>query len=90
VLLDGVVPAAAALVAAAVAPAAVDWWLPAHLAPEPAHRIALDRLGLVPVLELGVRLGQGAGALAALPLLRAAVLACAETATAAEAGLTLR
>jgi nicotinate-nucleotide--dimethylbenzimidazole phosphoribosyltransferase len=88
VLLDGVVCSAAALLAAAIAPNAMDWWLAGHLSPEPAHRIALDRLGLIPVLDLGVRLGGGVGALTALPLLRAAVLACTEMATLAEAGIT--
>jgi nicotinate-nucleotide--dimethylbenzimidazole phosphoribosyltransferase len=87
VLLDGVVSAAAALVGQAVAPAAPAWWLAGHRSPEPAHRIALERLELEPVLDLGLRLGEGTGALVTLPLLRAAVRACAEMATREEAGL---
>ena len=87
VVLDGVVPTAAALLAAHVAPIAPQWWLAGSLSPEPAHRIALERLELTPVLDLGLRLGEGTGALAALPLLRAAVLTCAETATLADAGI---
>jgi nicotinate-nucleotide--dimethylbenzimidazole phosphoribosyltransferase len=87
VLLDGLVSAAAALLAQSIAPGATGWWLAAHRSPEPAHRIALDRLGLEPVLDLGLGLGQGAGALAVLPLLRSAVRACSETATLAEAGI---
>jgi nicotinate-nucleotide--dimethylbenzimidazole phosphoribosyltransferase len=78
VLLDGVVSAAAALVASAIAPAAPAWWLAAHRSAEPAHAIALSHLDLVPVLDLGIRAGQGAGALTVLPLLRSAVRACAE------------
>lgn len=87
VLLDGVVSAAAALLAAAAAPAAPAWWLAAHRSTEPAHRVALERLELEPVLDLGMRLGEGTGALVALPLLRAAVRACAEMATAEEVGV---
>ena len=87
VLLDGVVSAAAALVAQAVAPTAPAWWLAGHRSGEPAHRIALERLELTPVLDLGLRLGEGAGALVALPLLRAAVRSCAEIATRTSAGL---
>jgi nicotinate-nucleotide--dimethylbenzimidazole phosphoribosyltransferase len=74
VLLDGVVTAAAALVAQRVAFRAVSWWLAAHRSPEPAHEVALDRLGLDPLLDLGVRAEDGTGALLAVPLLRAAAL----------------
>lgn len=84
VVLDDVVTTAAGLLAAHVAPTATAWWLAGSLSPEPAHRIALERLELVPVLDLGMRLGQGTGALSALPLLRAAVLACRDTATATD------
>jgi nicotinate-nucleotide--dimethylbenzimidazole phosphoribosyltransferase len=87
VLLDGLVSAAAALVARSVAPAAPAWWLAGHRSAEPAHRIALDRLELEPVLDLGMRLGEGTGALVALPLLRAAVRSCAEMVTLEEAGV---
>ena len=87
VLLDGVLSAAAALVGSAAAPAATAWWAAAHRSAEPAHRIALDHLSLTPVLDLGIRAGAGAGALTLLPLLRAAVRANAETATAEAAGL---
>lgn len=90
VLLDGVVSAAAALVGQLAAPAAPAWWLAAHRSPEPAHRIALERLELAPLLDLGLRLGEGTGALAALPLLRAAVRACAEVATLSDAGIPSR
>ncbi len=72
VLLDGVVTAAAALVAQRIAFRAVDWWLAAHRSPEPAHDLALARLGLQPVLDLGLRVEDGTGALLAVPVLRAA------------------
>jgi nicotinate-nucleotide--dimethylbenzimidazole phosphoribosyltransferase len=87
VLLDGVLSAAAALVATAVTPSATAWWLAAHRSAEPAHATALAHLDLPPVLDLGIRAGEGTGALAVLPLLRAAVRSCAETATADAAGL---
>ncbi len=73
VLLDGLVTSAAALVAHEAAPRAMRWWLAGQLSPEPAHPIALRRLGLDPVLDLGITAGTGCGALAAVPLLRAAV-----------------
>jgi nicotinate-nucleotide--dimethylbenzimidazole phosphoribosyltransferase len=72
VVLDGIAAAAAALVAQRMAFRAVDWWLAGHLNPEPAHAIALDRLGLKPVLDLGIRQEDGTGALLAVPVLRAA------------------
>ena len=51
---------------------AADWWLASHRSPEPAHAVALDRLGLEPVLDLQVRQEDGVGALLAVPVLRAA------------------
>lgn len=87
VVLDGVVSGAAALVAAALAPGAVAWWVAGHRSTEPAHAAALDRLGLVPVLDLRLRLGEGTGALLAVPLLQAAVVTLAEMATFDEAGV---
>lgn len=87
VLLDGVLSAAAALVASTIAPGAPVWWRAAHRSAEPAHAIALKHLGLEPVLDLGIRSGEGAGALAVLPLIHAAVRACAETSTAEDAQL---
>jgi nicotinate-nucleotide--dimethylbenzimidazole phosphoribosyltransferase len=72
-LLDGVVVTAAALVAAAIAPRVTRWWRAAQLTPEPAHTLALAKLGLTPILELGSPLGDGTGGLLALPLIRAAL-----------------
>jgi nicotinate-nucleotide--dimethylbenzimidazole phosphoribosyltransferase len=78
VLLDGVVSAAAALVAQRVAFRAPDWWLPGHLSGEPAQAKAYDRLVLEPLLEHKVAVGEGVGALLALPLVRSAALLTAE------------
>lgn len=90
VVLDGLVSGACALVAQRAAFRAVDWWLAGHRSTEPAHALALDRLGLSPVLEMGLRLGEGTGALLAVPLLRAAGRTLAEMATFEEAGVSDR
>lgn len=88
VLLDGVIVTAAALVAEDLAAGASAWWVAAHRSPEPAHREALTKLRLTPVLDLDMRLGEGSGALVALPVLRSAVAVLAEMATFAEAGVS--
>ncbi|MGY1435200.1 nicotinate-nucleotide--dimethylbenzimidazole phosphoribosyltransferase [Streptomyces reniochalinae] len=78
VILDGVVSAACALVGQRVAFRAPDWWLAGQLGGEPAHAKALDRLAADPLLEQGVAVGGGTGALLALPLVRAAAALAAE------------
>ena len=87
VILDGVVSGACALVAHRIAPRAADWWLAGHRSTEPAHARALARLSLEPVVDYGMRLGEGSGALVALPVLRAAGAILAEMATFDEAGV---
>ena len=74
VLLDGIVPVAELGVAEDLEPGVVAWCAAGHRSTEPAQRLALEKLGLEPVLDLGLRLGEGTGALAALPLLRSAAL----------------
>ncbi|MBJ7903333.1 nicotinate-nucleotide--dimethylbenzimidazole phosphoribosyltransferase [Streptomyces sp. DSM 110735] len=78
VVLDGVVSAACALVAQRVAFRAPDWWLAGHLSGEPGQAKALDRMALEPLLDQGVRVGEGVGALLALPLVRSAAALAAE------------
>lgn len=90
VVLDGVVSGACALVAQRAAFRSVDWWLAGHLSTEPAHALALERLGLDPLLDLGLRLGEGTGGLLAVPLLRAAQATLADMATFEEAGVSGR
>ncbi|WP_278314849.1 nicotinate-nucleotide--dimethylbenzimidazole phosphoribosyltransferase [Lolliginicoccus levis] len=90
VILDGVVVTAAALVAEDLAAGARDWWLAGHRSTEPAHAIALRRLQLEPIVDLGMRLGEGSGAAVALPVLAAAVATLARMATFAEAGVSDR
>jgi nicotinate-nucleotide--dimethylbenzimidazole phosphoribosyltransferase len=85
VILDGVNAVAAALVATALCPATLGYLVAGHRSPEPGATHGLAHLGLAPLLEMGMRLGEGTGALLALPLLRAAARALAEMATLAEA-----
>ncbi|HPU12880.1 MAG TPA: nicotinate-nucleotide--dimethylbenzimidazole phosphoribosyltransferase [Aeromicrobium sp.] len=74
VLLDGVVSVAAALVAERLRPGTVNWLWAGHRSTEPAQSLALADLGLIPLLDLGMRLGEGSGAVAAVPLVRSAAL----------------
>lgn len=84
VLLDGVVSLAEAAVAEDLAPGCVAWWAAGHRSTEPAQQLAVDKLGLEPLLDLGLRLGEGSGAVAALPLVRSAALLLAEMALLAD------
>ena len=88
VLLDGFISSTAALVAARMEPDAADAMIAAHLSPEPGHRLVLDALGLEPLLDLGLRLGEGSGAAVALPVIDAALALLDEMATFADAGVT--
>ncbi len=88
VVLDGVVSGAAALVAAQLAPRVTHFCVAGHRSTEPAHRRALEHLGLDPLLDLSLRLGEGTGALLAVPLLDAAVAVLRDMATFGEAGVS--
>ncbi len=90
VVLDGMVSGAAALVAEAMAPGASAWWIAGHRSVEPGHARALSRLSLEPLLDLGLRLGEGTGALLAVPLLRAAADTLAGMATFDQANVSDR
>ncbi|MGW1090883.1 nicotinate-nucleotide--dimethylbenzimidazole phosphoribosyltransferase [Streptomyces sp. NPDC002596] len=78
VILDGVVSSACALVAQRAAFRAPDWWLAGQVSGEPAQTKALDRMALSPLLDHGVIVGEGSGALLALPLVQAAAALAAE------------
>ena len=88
VLLDGFVTGAAALVAARLAPDAAGRLVASHRSPEPGHALVLADLGLRPLLDLGLRLGEGSGAALALPLVGAALAILADMATFEAAGVT--
>ncbi|AZQ71247.1 nicotinate-nucleotide--dimethylbenzimidazole phosphoribosyltransferase [Streptomyces abikoensis] len=78
VILDGVVSAACALVGQRVAFRAPDWWLAGQGSGDPAQTKALERMALNPLLDQGVTVGEGTGALLALPLVQAAAALAAE------------
>ena len=90
VVLDGVVPGACALVGSLVEPSMPLYLVAGHRSTEPSHALALSVLGLEPLLDLGLRLGEGTGALLALPLLDAAVATLREMATFGSAGVSDR
>jgi nicotinate-nucleotide--dimethylbenzimidazole phosphoribosyltransferase len=88
VVLDGVITTAAGLVAAGLAPNAVAYFVAGHRGVEPGHGLALDALGLTPVLELSMRLGEGTGAVLSLPVIEAAMRTLQEMATFGDAGVS--
>ena len=87
VVLDGFISAAAALVAVVLAPAVKDYLFASHLSEERGHRVQLAHLGLEPLFDLNLRLGEGTGAVLAFGLLEGAAATLTEMATFAEASL---
>ncbi len=85
VLVDGFISSSAALVAVRLCPGVADWLLYSHASAEPGHRVMLESLAAEPLLDLGMRLGEGSGAAVAVPLLRMACALHNEMATFAEA-----
>lgn len=88
VVLDGYPTTASALIAAALSPACSAYTLASHVSAEPGHRIALEHLGLRPLLDLEMRLGEGSGAALALTLLDAALRLPREMASFDSAGVS--
>lgn len=88
ILLDGFITGAAALAAARIAPAVTGSMVAAHRSQEPGHRLVLDELGLTPVFDLDLRLGEGTGAALCVPLISAALALFADMATFDSAGVT--
>lgn len=84
VLVDGIVATTEALYAEAIAPGVVDWLVSGHRSPEPSLNHSLTALGLRPLLDLGMRLGEGSGAVTAVPLVRSSVLVLREMALLAD------
>lgn len=81
VVIDGFISSVAALCAARIAPAAVDYMLPSHRSGEPAGGMVLDALGLSPLIDCGMCLGEGSGAVAVVPLLEMALAVYREMST---------
>jgi nicotinate-nucleotide--dimethylbenzimidazole phosphoribosyltransferase len=87
VILDGVIAGAAALAAVALAPDAIAACFAGHRSAEPGHTVTLSHLGLRPLVDLGLRLGEGTGAVLALPLVQSAARALRDVATFDSAGV---
>ncbi len=88
ILVDGFISTAGALIACELEPFARDYIICAHASAEPGHRWMLERLRRKPLLQLGLRLGEGTGAALAMNLLEAAVAILTEVATFTEAGVS--
>ena len=90
VLIDGFITSVAALLATRLHPTCADWMIFAHRSAEPGHRLVLEALAALPILDLAMRLGEGSGAAMALPILRAACVLHQDMATFVEAGIPTR
>jgi nicotinate-nucleotide--dimethylbenzimidazole phosphoribosyltransferase len=88
IVVDGFISTAAAAIVCALAPNTRDYMFAGHRSQEPGHRILLDRLALRPILDLDMRLGEGTGAVLAIPIIEAAVRIYAEMATFSSAGVS--
>jgi nicotinate-nucleotide--dimethylbenzimidazole phosphoribosyltransferase len=88
VVLDGVITLAAALVAESLKPGVAAHCIAGHRSTEPAAAIALDALGLTPLVDLGLRLGEGSGGVLAIPLIQAAAAVLTSMATFDDAGVS--
>lgn len=90
IVIDGFISGAAALIAVSLAPNLKDYLFAAHVSAEKGHRILLRHLGLTPLLDLNMRLGEGTGAALAIYLAEASVKILSEMATFGEAGVSER
>jgi nicotinate-nucleotide--dimethylbenzimidazole phosphoribosyltransferase len=88
IVLDGFISGAAALIAVAMAPKLKDFLIAAHVSAEPGHKVVLRHLRLKPLLNLGMRLGEGSGAVLGIFLAEAAARILAEMSTFTEAGVS--
>ena len=90
VLVDGFISGASALVAWRMAPMCCHYFIASHQSVEPGHRIGLDAMGLVPLLDMSMRLGEGTGAALAMHIVEAAAKCLSQMATFGEAGVSQR
>jgi nicotinate-nucleotide--dimethylbenzimidazole phosphoribosyltransferase len=88
IIVDGLISTAAALFAAYLHPEVKNYMIAGHQSMEPGHKTALEALGLKPLLDLSMRLGEGTGAVMAIPILEAAMRTLQEMATFDEAGVS--
>lgn len=89
-IVDGFISGAAMLIAQALCPTARDYMIASHRSAEKGHGIALSHLNLLPLLELDMRLGEGSGAVLAMPIIEAAAACLSDMATFGEAGVSDR
>ena len=90
VVIDGFISGAAALIASGIAPNVRGYLIASHRSQEPGHHLVLEHLGIEPLLDLGLRLGEGTGAALAMPLIEAAARVLNEMATFEEAGVATK
>jgi nicotinate-nucleotide--dimethylbenzimidazole phosphoribosyltransferase len=88
VITDGFISTAAAALAYAVEPRVREYLFAGHCSQEPGHRFLLEYLGLDPILTLNLRLGEGTGAVLAMPMIESALRLYCDMATFASAGVT--
>jgi len=88
VVVDGLIATSAALIGLSIQPLLAHYLIAGHRSAEPSHGRALERLGLVPLLDLGMRLGEGTGAVTAFGIVGAAARGVTEMATFAQAGVS--
>ncbi|SIN91069.1 nicotinate-nucleotide-dimethylbenzimidazole phosphoribosyltransferase [Singulisphaera sp. GP187] len=88
IVLDGLISTVAGLIAVRLCPSIQPFLVASHVSPEPGHRIALAELGITPLLDLGLRLGEGSGAVLALPIIASAADLLRDMATFDSAGIS--
>jgi len=88
VVIDGLISTAGALIAYALEPRAADYMFAAHNSVEIGHKAMLEKMGMVPILDLGLRLGEGTGAALAMLLIEGGLKIYREMATFSEAGVS--
>ena len=89
-VVDGFISGAAALIAWTLSPTLSHYLIASHQSVEPGHRIGMEAMGLTPLLDMGMRLGEGSGAALAMPIIEAAAKCLSEMATFADAGVSER
>jgi nicotinate-nucleotide--dimethylbenzimidazole phosphoribosyltransferase len=90
VILDGFISGAAALIAVAIKNELRDYLIAGHCSAEPGHKIVLDYLGIKPLLSLGMRLGEGTGAVLAMPIVESSIKILTQMATFGSAGVSTK
>jgi nicotinate-nucleotide--dimethylbenzimidazole phosphoribosyltransferase len=88
IVIDGFISTAAAAIAFAIEPQVRDYLFAGHRSEEPGHRILLEYIGLTPILSLNMRLGEGTGAVLAMPIIESAMALYNQMATFASAGVS--